>query len=166
MTTRAAFASYRVAVLMLAAVLSWLGFVVGAQPNYSDILVAIIGTAGVVITVFGIWIAIIFPRFVSSLGEGVEASKMDDSRRYKVLLVSLYRSALTLSAALVALLLVSFFPFQTKALAALMLFFSALCCISLFESLFSSVANGESAATDAINQGVVLGVVRRRRRKT
>lgn len=158
------FAIYRAVALGGAGVFTWATTLNPINLNFIELVVSLIGAAGVVVTVFGIWLAVIFPRFVASLGSGIEIGKTEDATRYSVLLKSLYRSATVLCSALFILLILTFFYHASVATSASIFAFCALCCISLFESLFASIANGELAASDAINQGIVMGVVRRRRR--
>ncbi len=127
---------------------------------------AILGASGVVVTVFGIWIAIIFPRFVASLGEGVDLESNPDASRYQTLMKSIYRSAFVLACSLLVLMLISIFWVSSPIGKAFFFAYAALSCVSLGECLFASIVDGELTASDAINNGVFVGVVRRRRRKT
>ena len=164
MKGRVLFWAYRSIAFLVAALVVSATALFDREVSYIDLLVAVIGTAGVVVTVFGIWVAVIFPRFVASLGGGVPASKTDDAKRYQVLLKSLYRAALVLVSSLFVLIIVAFLGEDSAALKGSLCAFVMLSFISLSESLFVSIVNGELAASDAINEGIILGVVRRRRR--
>lgn len=90
--------------------------------------------------------------------------KADDSKRYGVLLKSLYRAALVLVSSLFVLVITTFFGESSPWLRAALCAFCLLSFLSLAESLLTSIVSGELAASDAINEGVIIGVVRRRRR--
>lgn len=159
------FLAYRCVAIALVGGATAAAWHVTRQINYGDLLVTIVGVGGVVVTVFGIWLAVIFPRFVASLGNGVPLAETADAQRYNVLMRSLYRSAFVLISALGLLVVSTFFPADTPEFRSALCAYSMLSLLALAESLFSSIANGELAATEAINHGVVVGVVRRRRRQ-
>lgn len=165
MRARIGFLAYRAsAIAFLCSISLAAGLRESAPPNYVDLVVALIGASGVVVTVFGIWVAIIFPRFVASLGNGVPAENQNDAHRYKVLIESLYRSAATLSSCIFILIITSFFHANSNEYKIAFCFFALSCSLSLCESLFLSISSGELAASDAINNGIMVGVIRRRRR--
>lgn len=64
MNVRAAFLGYRVIAITMVGALTFAAWSVTSSGQYVDLLVALLGSAGVVVTVFGIWIAVIFPRLL------------------------------------------------------------------------------------------------------
>jgi hypothetical protein len=140
-----------------------------AIPQSSGILIAVstglAAFSGVVVTVFGIWVAVIFPRLLTGLESGAKAADLPDRSRYDALIKSLYRSCFVLCASFFVLLLTAFADVRSSFLYIAFAFFAWLCFFSIATSLWSSVANGEVAAVVGINDGILKGVVKRVRGK-
>lgn len=114
--------------------------------------------AGVVVTVFGIWLAVIFPRLMSGLESGVKSEDNPDRDRFNELVKSLYRSCFVLCASFFVLLLISLSGARAGLISLPFSFFAWLCFFSVSSALWSSVANGEVSAVAGINVGILKGV--------
>lgn len=130
----------------------------------STLLGVIISIEGVVVTIFGIWIAIIFPRLFGVIELGAKAGGVRDNVRYRALIESLYRSCFVLCAACIVFFLVSFFNRYATFFFASIFCFCSYSLLSLFESLWTSVWMGEGASVDRLNDARVSGALHRRRR--
>ena len=73
-----------------------------------DVLAVLVAVSGVIVTVFGIWIAVILPRLLDRLDSGEKPSEISDKKRYKALMSSLYRSCFSLCTSTLMLVLVVF----------------------------------------------------------
>lgn len=128
----------------------------------SGLVSALIAVAGVVVTVFGIWIAVIYPGFVSGLREGAAISS-HEGERYRALLSSLYRSGLVLCLSTLCLFLLTFYDTHESFFPLAISSFCAFSVVSIIESLWGAIRSGDSSANDAINRGRVSGSHRNRR---
>lgn len=135
-------------------------------PNaQADALIAIqkalIGFAGLVVTIFGIWIAVIFPVLSSLLSSGKTKHDVAQVARYDVLIRALYRACFTLTAAFFVFLILSFCHDYSLWVAKAGAFFSWLAFIATAWALWSAVCNGEGAVAGGINDSLRVGVARR-----
>ena len=164
MKTRFLFFAYRVGAIGLSGVAALAASQLNGELKYIEILSSLIGVAGVVITVFGIWVAVIFPRFVQTLSAGEGLGENPDHLRYQAIMGSLYRASFDLCACLVTLILLLTATSMTPTLRAAFVFFAAMCAISLGEALASSIVSGDRSSSDSINAGIRKGMMGRRRR--
>jgi len=134
--------------------------------NRSEFLGSIVDASGVVATIFGIWVAIIYPNFVAALSAGKTLKDTPDSERYRKLIKSLYRSSFVLCSAIFLLSVFSAFSIgkETPISRGSFFAYAVLVFISISESLFYAIYNGEKALSGEINKGIFSGVMRRRRR--
>ncbi|MFC5441660.1 hypothetical protein [Rhodanobacter ginsenosidimutans] len=130
----------------------------------STFLGVIISVEGVVVTIFGIWIAIIFPRLFGVIQDGEDFRHVRDNDRYNALVESLYRSCFVLCAACFVFFLVSFFDQYASFFFPSVFCFCAYSLFSLYESLWTSVWMGEAASVERLNDARTSGALRRRRR--
>jgi hypothetical protein len=122
---------------------------------------ALAAFAGVVVTVFGIWVAIIFPKMLAGLESGVKSEGVPERARYRALIESLYRSCFVLCAASLVFLLVSFFGNDSRLFVASFSTFCWLSFSSISSALWVAVMSGEGAVVKGINDGIAAGVRRR-----
>lgn len=125
----------------------------------------LIAVEGVVVTIFGIWIAIIFPAYVAGQGKN-DGSEAREGARYRALLKSLYRSCFILCAGCICLLAVTFFVSYADFFSGAIFCFCALSLFSLFESLWTAVWVGDVSAASKLNVARKQGVLHRRRQRS
>ncbi|QNN78038.1 hypothetical protein IAE60_00910 [Pseudoxanthomonas mexicana] len=157
------FVAFRSSVMAIALVGAALAHLARGEIKVIEVLGGLIGAAGVVVTVFGIWIAIIYPRYVTSLESGAKPSNIEDAGRYKVLMTSLFRSAFTLVLSLFLLIVIGVFGVASPLLPAPFFFFSMMALVSIGESLMASIASGDSSAAKSLDEGAMKGARTRRR---
>lgn len=124
---------------------------------------ALIGFAGLVVTIFGIWIAVIFPVLSSLLVDGKAKQEVSQLARYDVLVRALYKSCFSLTATFFVFLVLSFFPSELKWVSINAIFFSWLVFFSTVLALWSAIWNGEGAVLGGINESIRSGMIRRLR---
>jgi hypothetical protein len=122
---------------------------------------ALASFAGLVVTIFGIWIAVIFPGMTASLSSGAPAGELPQVGRYRSLVHALYRSCFALCACFVVFLLLSFYGGQGEVLARSVVCFSWLTFCSIALALWTAVFGGEMAVVDGVNGAMRGGLVRR-----
>lgn len=122
---------------------------------------ALIGFAGVVVTIFGIWIAIIFPVLSGLLSKGQARADVPQLAKYDVLVESLYRACFSLTASFFVFLMLSFYSNDSTWLARAAAFFSWLAFVATASALWSAILGGEGAVVEGINDSLRRGVVRR-----
>lgn len=128
-----------------------------------EVLKVLIGLAGVVVTIFGIWVAVIFPAAVGKISSGVSRDKVPQLVKYDSLVVSLYRACFSLSACFFVFLLLSFFGSSGSWVRRFSVFFCWLGFISVVAALWSSLWSGESAVVLKINDAIKSGFLKRSR---
>lgn len=121
--------------------------------------------AGVVVTVFGIWIAIIFPRLSQSIEVGADRRNLPENLRYRRLLASLARASVVLIGSLFLVVVLPFSNDSSSLLRFLVAVFGVLCVISLGESLLLAIVDGEGAVSDELQTKARAGFFRRRNRR-
>jgi hypothetical protein len=157
---------YRILIIVLISFGVCLAAVSDTELKRSEFLGSIVDASGVVVTIFGIWVAIIYPNFVAALNGGVPLNSTSESERYKKLIKSLYRSSFVLCSTIFLLSVFSVFPMTKETPFSRGSFFAyaALVFVSISESLFYAIYNGEKALSIEINKGIFSGVMKRRRR--
>lgn len=157
---------YRILIVIVIGVAVYAAAMSDMQLNRSDFLGSIVDASGVVATIFGIWVAIIYPNFVAALSTGKSLKDTPESERYKKLIKSLYRSSFVLCSAVFLLSIFSAFSIEKETPLSRGSFFAytILVFISISESLFYAIYNGEKALSGEINKGIFSGLMRRRRR--
>ncbi|MEZ5484581.1 MAG: hypothetical protein R3F01_05415 [Lysobacteraceae bacterium] len=148
--------------VVVAALLSIAGQEVSLSSGIAAIT-TLVGLAGVVVTVFGIWVAIIFPRVLSGLESGSSMASLPEKSRFDSLISSLYKSCFVMSAAGFVLILVVFYGSDDIYLAMTIVFFCWLSFFSLVSSLWVAVINGEVAAGHGVNVSNRKGTIERTR---
>lgn len=128
-----------------------------------DVLKALIGFAGLVVTIFGIWIAVIFPVLSGLLADGKARQEVSQLARYDVLVRALYRACFALTVSFFVFLILSFHSGWSLWLARVTVFFSWLVFFATAWALWSAIWNGESAVSTGVNGSVRIGLVRRMR---
>lgn len=152
--------SIEVLLIMGAAAISLLGSPVEAHVLL-EIQKALIGFAGLVVTIFGIWIAVIFPVLSGLLADGTARQEVSQLTRYDVLVRALYRACFSLTASFLVFLVLSFqsggsaFLFRSAA------FFSWLAFASTAWALWAAIWNGEGAVVSGVDESLRKGVVKR-----
>lgn len=126
-----------------------------------SIATALVALASVVVTVFGIWIAVIFPKMLQDLESGRDPKEVPERRRYMSLVAALYKSCFVLCSGFFVFLLLSFYGDQNRLLVGFVAFFSWLAFFSVVQSLWVAVINGEFAVGDGINQKIRKGLLKR-----
>lgn len=126
-----------------------------------EVLKALIGFSGVVVTIFGIWIAIIFPSFTSELAGGTSLADSSRADRYNSLISSLYRSCFSLTASFFVFLVASLHGQGSDFYSKSLVLFSFLVFFSIACALWSSVLNGEVEVVGQINDGILDGFKKR-----
>jgi len=134
-------------------------------PTLVSVCAAMVALAGVVVTVFGIWVAIIFPGLVAGLESGNKDAARLQMKRYDTLISILYRSCFVLVSSIFVLIVCSFYGKSTITLSFFVAMFVWLAFFSITTSLFVAVGNGELAVSSRIDEGSILGMVRRLRRQ-
>lgn len=125
---------------------------------------AMVALAGVVVTVFGIWVAIIFPKLVDGLESGSAPNSLPQKERYRSLISSLYRSCFILCVSTFVFLVSSLYGNETEFFRASVANFVWLAFFSIVSSLSAAVISGESAVASGINDSLRVGLIRRLRR--
>lgn len=133
----------------------------GSEQTVLEIQKALIGFAGLVVTIFGIWIAVIFPVLSGLLADGKVKREVTQLVRYDALVRSLYRSCFTLTACFFVFLVLSFISDFSPWVARFSALFSWLAFVSTAWALWSAIWSGEGAVVGGINESVRKGVVRR-----
>lgn len=128
-----------------------------------NVLTALVAASGVVVTVFGIWAAIIFPRLLIGLRSGSAPNNLSEQSRYDSLVGALYCSALDLGANALVLILAGIYWRKEQCFSVLVVTFVWLSFFSIAQALASALINGELAANDGINGGRVVGLIQRLR---
>lgn len=130
-----------------------------------QVATSMVGLAGVVVTVFGIWVAVIFPKMLANVELSEANAGTNDKRRYDVLISSLYRSCFTLCANLFVFIVVSFYvaDLSSRFFTFSVVGFLWLSFFSIVESLWSAVTNGELSAVDSLNKSAGIGLLKRLR---
>jgi hypothetical protein len=126
-----------------------------------NVVTSLVAVSGVVVTVFGIWIAIIFPRLYEELSSGVHPKASSDNKRYNNLVFSLYRSCFILCTSVFVFLIVSFYPGSGEFYSSAVVVFSWLAFFSIFLALWSSVIIGETSVARGLDSGERKGFIRR-----
>lgn len=126
-----------------------------------SVATALVALAGVVVTVFGIWIAIIFPKIMQDLGSGRVPKDVPETARYQALVSALYKSCFVLCSGFFVFIVISFYGKQDRNLMVAVAFFSWLSFFSITLSLWAAVTNGELAAGNGITQKLYGGLVKR-----
>ena len=148
------------ALITLCGVAAWL-LPSGSAEVILEIQKALIGFAGLVVTIFGIWIAVIFPVLSGLLSDGKVKREVIQLARYDALVRSLYRSCFTLTACFFVFLILSFVSVFSPQVAKLSAMFSWLAFVSTAWALWSAIWSGEGAVVDGVNESLRKGVVRR-----
>lgn len=166
MNAKPQFVAYRI---LIATAISFVTYIVAMSDmsiNRSEFLGSIVDASGVIVTIFGIWVAIIYPNFVTALSSGKPLKKTPDSERYARLIKSLYRSSFVLCSAIFLFSIFSSFSIgkETPMSRGAFFAYSALVFVSISESLFTAIYNGEKSLSIEINKGIFTGFMRRRRR--
>jgi hypothetical protein len=133
-------------------------------PAAINVLTALVTIAGVVVTVFGIWIALIFPRLLSGYESGVGPSGLPEVARYNALVAALYRSCFALCASGFVFIIVGLYGVPDVLFLRSIAWFTWLVFFSICESMWSAVVSGEVALTVGINKSKKTGLIRRLRR--
>lgn len=136
-----------------------------AQDKVLSMLAAIAAFAGVVVTVFGIWIAMVFPQLLAGLSSGSSVRDLPERGTYRALVVSLYRSCFVLCAVLFVTIAVTLYGESQDYLVKALAVFGWLSFFSVTAALWGVVAGGERTVVGQINAGILEGVRRRLRRK-
>lgn len=126
-----------------------------------EIQKALIGFAGLVVTIFGIWIAVIFPVLSGLLVNGKAKQEVSQLARYDVLVQALYRACFCLTASFFVFLVLSFCSDYSDFLIRAASFFSWLVFVATAWALWSAVWNGEGAVVGGIDDSLRRGLVRR-----
>ncbi|MFA6985225.1 MAG: hypothetical protein WC213_03355 [Arenimonas sp.] len=138
----------------------------GSRVALSTILAvqtALVAFAGLVVTIFGIWIAVIFPAIAQVLTSGVPKGKVPELARYDVLVRALYRSCFSLCSCFFVFLVLSFYSTDGDWLVVFSVFFSWLAFWSIVLALWSAVWTGESAVVNSVNESMRSGLMKRLR---
>lgn len=135
------------------------------EPQAYDHLQALASGAGVVVTVFGIWIAIIYPLLGQQVEGGADRRTLPENFRYRRLLESLARASIVLIGSLLLVVVLPYSSGSTWLLRFLVAIFGVLCVISLAESLLFALVAGEAGATDGLSSRARSGFLKRRNRK-
>lgn len=130
-----------------------------------SVCAAMVALAGVVVTIFGIWVAIIFPRLIAGLESGDKNAAQPQLSRYDTLIAILYRSCFVLVSSIFVLIVCSFYGKNTIMLSFFVAMFIWLAFFSITTSLFVAVGNGELAVSSRIDESSVSGMLRRLRRQ-
>lgn len=133
----------------------------GSAQVILEIQKVLIGFAGLVVTIFGIWIAVIFPVLSGLLANGKVKREVTQLARYDALVRSLYRSCFTLTACFFVFLVLSFIPVVSPWVARFSAMFSWLAFVSVAWALWSAIWSGEGAVVGGVNESLRKGVVRR-----
>lgn len=149
-----------IALIALVAVVGWFSGGVSAQ-NLLEVQKALIGFAGLVVTIFGIWIAVIFPVLSGLLADGKAKQEVSELARYDTLVRALYRACFSLTACFLVFLILSFCAEISPCVARLSVFFSWLTFSATAWALWSAVWNGEGAVVGGVDASVKKGLVRR-----
>lgn len=139
---------------------SWFSDAVSAQVLL-EVQKALIGFAGLVVTIFGIWIAVIFPVISGLLVDGKAKKEVSQLARYDTLVRALYRACFSLTACFFVFLVLSFSSNFTPWVARASSFFSWLTFLATTSALWSAVWNGEDAVVSGVDASVRTGLVRR-----
>ncbi|AVP99300.1 hypothetical protein C7S18_19945 [Ahniella affigens] len=134
---------------------------VAASSRMTGILVALISLSGVTVTVFGIWVAIIFPKLVSEVESGGKTSGDAERQKYDALIDSLYSACLTMCAGMIVLMVHAFFRNESQWLLRALGIFCWLSLFSMIRSLWISVMSGEVLLANEVNRGLLAGLTRR-----
>lgn len=126
-----------------------------------QVQIALIGFAGIVVTIFGIWIAVIFPVLSGLLVDGKARQEVSQLARYDVLVRALYRACFSLTASIFVFLTLSFSVTYNEWVARAGVYFSWLVFIATSSALWSAVWNGEGGVVSGINQSMKLGMLKR-----
>lgn len=126
-----------------------------------EIQKALIGFAGLVVTIFGIWIAVIFPVLSGLLVDGKARREVSQLARYDTLVQALYRACFSLTASFFIFMVLSFCSEYSILLTRCVSFFSWLVFMATAWALWSAIWNGEGAVVGGINDSLKKGVVRR-----
>lgn len=124
-----------------------------AKPDViNNLLSALAAFAGVVVTIFGIWVAVIFPTMLQGIEKGHGVSGRASLQKYNLLISSLYASCFTLSATFFVFLLNAFSSVGTSFYRTSIASFVWLAFVSIVIALWKAVASGEWAAGEGINE--------------
>jgi len=133
------------------------------KPTTIGVLAALVAMSGVVVTVFGIWAAIIFPRLLGNLGSGQKPESVPEQARFDALVSALYSCAFVLCACVFVLILTAFYEQALWLFNPAVACFSWLCFFSVWKSLWRALVHGELAANHGINQSRAAGLLPRLR---
>jgi hypothetical protein len=118
----------------------------------NNLLSALAAFAGVVVTVFGIWVAVIFPAMLQGIQDGRDGSGRASLQKYNLLIKSLYASCFTLSATFFVFLVNAYLFSDTGLYRASIASFVWLSFVSIVISLWRAVVSGEWVAGEGINE--------------
>jgi hypothetical protein len=149
-----------VLLVVVAAIISLCAEPVKGQ-SLLEVQKALIGFAGLVVTIFGIWIAVIFPVLSGLLVDGKAKQEVSQLVRYDVLVQALYRACFCLTASFFVFLILSFCSTYSDSLVRAASFFSWLVFVATAWALWSAVWNGEGAVVGGIDDSLKKGVVKR-----
>lgn len=149
-----------ICLILLSAVAAWFSASTSVA-SLVEIQKALIGFAGLVVTIFGIWIAVIFPVLSGLLADGKARREVTQLARYDVLVKALYRSCFSLTVSFFVFLLLSLSPVYSPWVARSGAFFSCLTFIATAWALWSAVWNGEVSVVDGINDSLRTGMIHR-----
>lgn len=121
--------------------------------------------AGLVVTVFGIWIAIVFPRMLGGLASGATVEQVPERAKYRSMVRALYRSCFSLCSIVFVTIVLSLYEMGNSWLSRFVSVFCCLCFFSVVASLWGALAEGERAVVVQINSSLVDGVKKRIRRR-
>lgn len=122
---------------------------------------ALLAFSGVVVAVFGVWIAVLFPGIVTSLASGTEKEKIPGYKSFGYLILALYRSAFVLCSLVFVTLMVSLSTVSTSAFVLSQAVFFYLCFFALVDCLAQTIGWGEKSVVDGLNTGHLEGATRR-----
>lgn len=122
---------------------------------------ALLAFSGVVVAVFGVWVAVLFPGIVAGLASGVVKESVPGYQSFGYLIKALYRSAFVLSALVFVTLTVSLSTVQTHEFSLAQSFFFFLCFAALVDCFAQTIGWGERSVVEGLNAGHVEGSANR-----
>lgn len=149
-----------ISLILLSAAAAWFSASATAE-SLVEIQKALIGFAGLVVTIFGIWIAVIFPVLSGLLANGKARREVTQLARYDVLVRALYRSCFSLTASFFVFLVLSLCPVYSSWVARSSAFFSCLTFVATAWALWSAVWSGEMGVVGGINNSLRAGMIHR-----
>lgn len=114
MNANVQFVVYRILIATAIGVVAYVVAMSNVSIKRSEFLGSIVDASGVIVTIFGIWVAIIYPNFVAALSSGKPINKTPDSERHHRLIKSLYRSSFVLCSAVLLFSIFSSFSIDKE----------------------------------------------------